>query len=156
MAEGRKSIARNRKAAHDYHLGERYEAGLVLTGSEIKSIRANKISLQDGYVEERGGELWLVNVHVSPYEQSGIYGRMDPMRPRKLLLHRREMARIISQTRQKGYTVVPTEVYLKGGRAKVEIALAKGKRLYDKRADIAKRDSDREIRQAMKERLQER
>lgn len=151
MKDGIKIISRNRKASHDYHLEDRYEAGLVLTGSEIKSIRANRINLQDGYVEERGGELWLVNVHISPYEQAGIYGYNEPMRPRKLLLHKREIAQITNRMRERGYTVVPTVVYLKDGRAKVEIALAKGKKMYDKRAAIAKRDSEREIRQALKD-----
>ncbi|MDX2136957.1 MAG: SsrA-binding protein SmpB [Chloroflexota bacterium] len=150
MAEGRKSIARNRKAQFDYALGDRYEAGVVLTGSEIKSIRANKISLQDGFVQEQDGELWLLNVHISPYEQAGTYGYSEPLRPRKLLLNKKEIAQIISRTRERGYTVVPTEVYLKNGKAKIEIALAKGKKQYDKRQDIAKRDSDRELRQKMK------
>ena len=156
MAEGRKSITRNRKASHDYALGERYEAGLVLTGAEIKSIRANKINLQDGFVQEQGGELWLLNVHISPYEQSGTYGYTEPMRPRKLLLHKKQIAQIISRTRERGYTVVPTEVYLKNGKAKVEVALAKGKKLYDKRDSIAKRDSEREMRAAMKEGIRNR
>lgn len=154
MTEGKKTIARNRKAAHDYALGERFEAGIVLTGSEIKSIRDHKINLGDGFIQEQSGELWMHNVHISPYDRSGTYGYVEPLRPRKLLLHRKEIARIISQIRQKGYTLVPTEVYLKRGRAKVEIALAKGKKQYDKRATIAKRDSEREIRQAMKERQQ--
>lgn len=156
MSEGRKIIARNRKAAHDYALGERYEAGLVLTGAEIKSIRANRINLQDGFVQEQGGELWLLNVHISPYEQSGTYGYTEPLRPRKLLLHKKQIAQIISRTREKGFTVIPIEVYLKKGKAKVEIALAKGKKLYDKRDAIAKRDSEREMRAAMKEGLRER
>jgi SsrA-binding protein len=150
--EGIKVIARNRKASHDYHLEETFQAGLVLMGSEIKSIRANRINLQDGYVEERGGELWLLNVHISPYEQSGVYGAFEPMRARKLLLHKREIAEIISRIRERGYTCVPTQVYLERGRAKVEIALAKGKKSYDKRQDIAKRDAEREIRAALKER----
>jgi SsrA-binding protein len=150
MAEGVKVISRNRKATFDYHLSDRYEAGLVLTGSEIKSIRDNKISLQDGFVQEQNGELWLLNVHINPYEHSGTYGYTEPMRPRKLLLHKKQIAQIISNIREKGMTVIPTEVYLKKGRAKVEIALAKGKKLYDKRADIAKRDSDRNIRKMVK------
>lgn len=155
MTDGIKVIARNRKASHDYHLEDTYRAGLVLTGSEIKSIRASRISLQDGYVEERGGELWLMDVHISPYEQAGTYGRFDPMRPRKLLLHKREIAQIISRIRERGYTCVPTMVFLERGKAKVEIALARGKKLYDKRQDIARRDSEREIRQALKERSRE-
>jgi SsrA-binding protein len=150
MAEGVKVITRNRKASHDYHLSDRFEAGLVLTGSEIKSIRDNKINLQDGFVQEQGGELWLLNVHITPYDHSGTYGFTEPARPRKLLLHKKQIAQIISHIREKGMTVIPIEVYLKKGRAKVEIALAKGKKLYDKRADIAKRDSEREVRQMMK------
>lgn len=153
--DGIKIIARNRRASHDYHLETTYQAGIVLVGSEIKSIRGNRVNLQEGFVQERDGELWLMNVHISPYEQAGIYGYVDPMRPRKLLLHKKEIAQIISRVRERGYTVVPTMVFLQRGRAKVEIALAKGKRQYDKRADIAKRDSDREIRQALKERYNE-
>ncbi len=153
--EGIKVIARNRRASHDYHLEETFQAGLVLVGSEIKSIRANRINLQEGFVQEREGELWLMSVHISTYEQAGIYGYVEPLRPRKLLLHKKEIARIISRVRERGYTVVPTMVFLQRGKAKAEIALAKGKRQYDKRADLAKRDSDREIRQAMKERYSE-
>ncbi len=153
--EGIKVIARNRRASHDYHLERTYEAGLVLRGSEIKSIRANRINLQEGFVQEREGELWLMNVHISPYEQAGVYGYVDPMRPRKLLLHKKEIAQIMSKIRERGYTVVPTMVFLQRGRAKIEIALAKGKKQYDKRADLAKRDSDRQMRQALKERSQE-
>ena len=157
MAEGNaiKVIARNRRASHDYHLEKTYEAGLVLRGSEIKSIRANRISLQEGFVQERDGELWLMSVHITPYEQAGVYGYVDPLRPRKLLLHKKEIAQVISKIRERGYTVVPTMVFLQRGRAKVEIALARGKRQYDKRADLAKRDSDREIQQAMKDRYRE-
>ncbi|MBE2181891.1 MAG: SsrA-binding protein SmpB [Anaerolineae bacterium] len=152
---GRKVVARNRKATFNYALEETFEAGIVLTGPEIKSIRANRVNFQDGFVEERGGELWLMGMHISPYEQSGIYGRIDPDRPRKLLLHRKEIRQIISRIRERGYTCIPTSLYLVRGKAKLEIALARGKKLYDKRADIAKRDSDREIRQTMKERSRE-
>lgn len=152
---GIKVIARNRRASHDYHLEKTFEAGLVLRGSEIKSIRANRINLQEGFVQEREGELWLMNVHISPYEQAGVYGYVDPMRPRKLLLHKKEIAQIITRIRERGYTVIPTMVFLQRGRAKVEIALARGKRQYDKRADLAKRDSEREIQQALKERYRE-
>lgn len=148
---GRKLIAKNRKASFNYELGERFEAGLVLTGSEIKSIRANRITLTDGYVEERDGELWLMGVHIAPYEQASIFGHADPLRPRKLLLHKREIARIVDRLRERGYTAVPTQVYLERGRAKVEIALAKGKKLYDKRDDIAKRDAERQIQRALRD-----
>ena len=152
MSNRRKVITRNRKAYHEYHIQDTYEAGIVLHGSEIKSIRANKVNLQDGYVSERGGELWLMGVHISPYEYAGVFGRDDPVRPRKLLLHRREITKISTQLRERGYTAVPLQVYLERGLAKVEIALAKGKRLYDKRQSIAKRDADREIRRNLKNR----
>jgi len=146
-----KVISRHRKAQHDYHLERTFSAGIVLQGSEIKSIRSNNINLRDGFVQEREGELWLIGVHISPYEQGALFGHADPMRPRKLLLHKKEIAQIISRLRERGYTVVPTMVFLERGRAKVEIALAKGKKEYDKRDSIAKRDSDREIRRVMKE-----
>jgi SsrA-binding protein len=149
--DGRKVITRNRKASHDYELGETYQAGIVLMGSEIKSIRDNRINLQDGFVQEQGGELWLLGVHINVYDQASAFGHSDPLRPRKLLLHRKEINRIITRLRERGYTVVPLSVYLERGRAKVEIALAKGKKLYDKRQSIAKRDSDREIRRALKD-----
>ena len=152
---GIKIIARNRQASHEYALEERFEAGIVLMGSEIKSIRNNQVNLRDGFVEERGGELWLLNVHITPYEQAGIYGRTDPVRARKLLLHKKEIAQIISRIRERGYTCIPTILYLKNGRAKVEVALGRGKKLYDKRESIAKRDAERDMRQAMKERFQE-
>ncbi len=150
MVEGVKVIARNRKASHDYYLEDNFEAGLVLMGSEIKSVRANRVSLADGFVQERGGELWLMNIHIAVYEQASIFGHSDPLRPRKLLLRRKEIAEIISRMRERGYTVVPTMIYLQKGRAKVEIALAKGKKLYDKRDSISKRDAERQIRRALK------
>lgn len=152
MSEGKKIVARNRKAQHEYFLHETFEAGIALTGSEIKSIRANKINLQEGYVQEQNGELWLMGVHISPYEQGGAYGHNDPVRPRKLLLHKREINRIIDRLRERGFTAVPTTVYLIRGLAKIEIALAKGKRLYDKRDTISKRDAEREIERALKDR----
>lgn len=150
MPDNIKVIAKNRKARHEYNLEETYQAGLVLLGSEIKSVRANRVSLQDGYVQEREGELWLVNTHIAVYEQASIFGHSDPLRPRKLLLHKREIAQIISRMRERGYTVVPTLLYLEKGRAKVEIALARGKKLYDKRDAASQRDAEREIRRALK------
>jgi len=151
-AKGDRSVvATNRKAHHDYTLEDTLEAGLVLMGSEIKSIRDHRVNLKDGYVEDRNGELWLLNVHISPYEQASVFGH-DPLRPRKLLLHKKEIARLITRIRERGYTIVPTQLYLKDGRAKVEIAVARGKRQYDKRAAIADRDSKREIDRALKER----
>jgi SsrA-binding protein len=150
MTTGRKIISRNRQASHNYTLLTTYDAGIVLMGSEIKSIRDNRINLRDGFVQEKGGELWLMNVHVAPYDKAPVFGHTDPMRPRKLLLHRREINQIISKIRERGYTVVPTVIYLERGKAKIEIALAQGKKQYDKRADIAKRDSDRQISRALK------
>jgi SsrA-binding protein len=148
---GIKVIATNRKAGRDFHLEDRREAGLVLMGTEIKSIRAGRVNLSDGYVQPRDGELWLFNVHIAPYDPAGRYGH-EPLRPRKLLLHRREIDRLTSRVQERGYTIVPTRLYLKGGRAKVEIALARGKRKYDKRQAIAKRDAQRDIERALKER----
>jgi SsrA-binding protein len=139
-----KIVARNRKASHEYFLLESYEAGIVLQGSEIKSIRAGQISLAEAYVQLDGREAWLIDAHIAPYEQASIYNH-EPRRPRKLLLHRNEIRRLWDEVRQKGVTIIPTLVYLKDGRAKVEIAIAKGKKLYDKRAAIAKRDAQREL-----------
>ena len=139
-----KIVATNRKAKHEYFLLESFEAGLSLHGSEIKSIRAGHISLAQAYVTIDGSEAWLINAHIAAYDQASHYNH-DPLRPRKLLLHRSEIRKLWENVRQKGVTVVPLRVYLKDGLAKVEIALAKGKKLYDKRADIAKRDVEREL-----------
>lgn len=149
--DGIKVVATNRKATHDYQIEDRYEAGLALMGTEIKSIRAGRVNLRDGYVQPRDGELWLVNVHIAPYDPAGGRGH-DPLRPRKLLLHRKEIARLIGRVQERGYTIVPLRMYLKGGRAKVEIALARGKRKYDKREAIARRDAEREMEHEWKER----
>lgn len=149
--DGIKVVTKNRKAYHDYELETTYQAGLVLMGSEIKSIRANNVNLRDSYVEVRGSELWLVGVHVALYKNASVFGHDDPLRPRKLLLHRREINQIIDRARERGYTIIPTMLYLEHGRAKVEIALARGKKQYDKRQAIAKRESDREVRRALKE-----
>lgn len=151
MADHIKVVARNKKAFHNYLIEDKYEAGLVLMGSEIKSIRANKINLGDGFVQVRDGELWLMNVHIATYDEAGIFGHSDPLRPRKLLLHKREIAEISNRVRERGYTVVPLSLYLSRGRAKVEIALARGKKNYDKRDAISKRDADRQIQRALKE-----
>jgi SsrA-binding protein len=148
--DGIKIIAKNKKASHDYVLEDKFQAGLVLTGSEIKSIRGNRVSLREGFVQERDNELWLMSVNIAIYEQASIFGHSDPLRPRKLLLHKREIAQIVSRMRERGYTVVPTMLYLQKGKAKVEIALAKGKKMFDKRDAIAKRDSDRDIQRALK------
>lgn len=146
-----KVIATNRKAHYQYHFDDTYEAGLVLMGSEIKSIRAGRVSLQEGFVLFEDGEAWLVNVHIAQYDPASRQNH-EPKRKRKLLLHRRQIDRLHSQAREKGYTVIPTKLYLKEGRAKVEIALARGKKLYDKREAIAKRDSKRQVDRALKER----
>jgi SsrA-binding protein len=148
-----KVVATNRKAYHEYQFHDTYEAGLVLVGSEIKSIRAGRVSLQEGFVLLENGEAWLVNVHIAHYEPASRQNH-DPKRRRKLLLHRREIERLQSRVQEKGYTVVPTRLYLKDGRAKVEIALARGKKLYDKREAIAKRDSQRQVERALKERYE--
>lgn len=149
---GIKVVATNRRATHEYQIEEKYEAGLVLTGTEIKSVRASQVSLQEGYVQEEDGELWLVNVHIARYEPAGRLNH-DPRRPRKLLLHRREINRIIGRMRERGYTVVPLKMYLKNGKAKMEIALARGKRKYDKREAITRRDMEREARREWKGRF---
>lgn len=148
---GIRVVATNRKAARDFHLEDQHEAGLVLVGTEIKSIRAGRVNLSDGYVQPRDGELWLINIHIAPYDPAGRHGH-EPRRPRKLLLHRREIDRLTIRVYERGYTIVPTRLYLKDGRAKVEIALARGKRKYDKRQTIAKQDAQRDIARALRER----
>ena len=145
-----KVVATNRKARHEYYIEDQYEAGLVLTGTEIKSVRAGTVSLTEGYVQIRNGELWLYDVHIAQYEQAGRSSH-DPKRPRKLLMHRKEIARLQSSTQERGHTIVPLRMYLKGRLAKVEIGLARGKRQYDKREVIAKRDADRRIKREWKE-----
>lgn len=146
---GIKVIARNRRAKHDYELLDRFEAGLALTGSEIKSVRANKVSLQHSFVQPRNGELWLMEANIAPYKQAGYAGH-EPNRPRKLLLHRREINQIIEALTTRGLTMVPTKLYLKDGWAKVEVALARGKKQYDKRRDLAKKDAERQIERALR------
>ena len=139
-----KTIATNRKAHHDYYLEDGLEAGIALTGTEIKSIRANRVNLRDAYVKSEAGELWLLNVHIARY-QAGSYLSHEPTRPRKLLLHRKQINTLISKIQEKGLTLVPLKLYIKGRLAKVEVALAKGKKLYDKRESISRRDIEREI-----------
>jgi len=146
-----KIVARNRKAYHDYFLYDTYEAGIVLTGTEIKSIRAGRVNLRDSYVQIRDGQAWLVNVHISPYA-AGSRENPDPRRDRKLLLHLREIYRLQSAVQEKGLTIVPLRLYLKNNRAKVEIALARGRKLYDKRAAIEKKEAQRRIEREMKAR----
>jgi len=144
VTENIKVIATNRKASFEYFLMEKFEAGLVLHGSEIKSIRAGQVSIQEAYVDVQNGEAaWLVESHIAPYEQAGKYFNHEPKRKRRLLLHKKQIRELWNNVRIKGMTVVPLRVYLKDGRAKLEIALAKGKKAYDKRATIAKRDDAR-------------
>lgn len=153
---GIKIVASNRRATFDYALEERFEAGMVLNGGEIKSIRAGKMDLRDAFVQVRAGEAWLVNAYIPAYELSTGFARADAKsnerRDRKLLLNKKEIYELQRGTEQRGYTVIATKAYLKRGRAKVEVALAKGKKTYDKRHDIAKRDADRDIQRALRER----
>lgn len=148
---GVKVIARNKKARHDYHIEETIEAGIALTGTEIKSIRAGKVNLKDSFARIVNGEVFLLNMHISPYEQGNRYNP-DPTRTRKLLLHKEEIRKLIGQTKMKGYALIPLDLHLRNGFCKVELALAKGKKLYDKRHDMAKRDAEREMERAFKER----
>jgi SsrA-binding protein len=148
-------VASNRKAYHDYTIEDTIEAGIVLIGSEIKSIRAGRANLRDGYAVIENGEVWMHNVHIAPYDPASRYGH-EPRRKRKLLLHKREIARLSRRVQEKGYTLVPVRLYLRGNLAKVELALARGKRQYDKRTAIAERDARRRAERAMREREQER
>ena len=144
-----KTVATNRKAYHNYHIGDSVEAGIALTGTEIKSIRNGRVSLGDAYVRPEGGELWLLNAHIARYE-AGSYMSHEPKRPRKLLLHRKQIDNLTSQIAEKGLTLVPLKIYIKNSIAKVEVALAKGKKLYDKRETITRREIERELGRATK------
>ena len=137
-------VARNRKARHDYFIIETVEAGMVLTGTEIKSVRSGKINLKDGYAKVQGSEVWLYNVHISPFEQ-GTYYNHEPLRPRKLLLHKREIRKLYGKTREKGLALVPLRLYFKNGMVKVEIGVGKGKKMHDRREDIKQREERRSI-----------
>jgi SsrA-binding protein len=148
---GEKVIAENRRARHDYHLLDRYEAGIVLTGTEVKSLRESRATLQQAYADVRGEEVWLVGAHIAEYAQGNVNNH-DPDRDRKLLLHKKEIASLIGKVRERGFTLVPTRLYWKNGKAKVELALARGKELHDKRRDIARRDADRQIERALRSR----
>jgi SsrA-binding protein len=148
---GEKLIVDNRRARHDYHLLERVEAGIVLTGTEVKSLRDGRASLQQAYAEVRDGQAWLVGAHISVYDQ-GNRENHDPDRDRKLLLHRKELDSLGGKVRERGLTLVPTKLYFKGGKAKVELALARGKELRDKRRDIARREAQRDMERALKAR----
>ena len=147
-----RTVATNRKARHDYHIEESFEAGIVLTGSEIKSVRAGRVNLRDSYAIVRDGELWLINAHIAPYSPASRQNH-EPRRNRKLLMHRRQIDRLAGQVRERGYTLIPLRMYLRGGRAKVELALARGKRKYDKRQALAEREASRQIERALKERM---
>ena len=147
--ENIKVVATNRKAKFEYFLIETFEAGIVLQGSEIKSIRAGQVSLTEAFVQTDGEDAWLMGAHISPYEQASRFNH-EPVRPRRLLLHKKEIRKLWDEVRQKGMTIIPTRVYLKGGRAKVEIALARGKKSYDKREAIAKRDRERDSAREMR------
>lgn len=145
-------IADNRKARHDYFIEETYEAGIVLKGTEIKSVRRGHVQLRGSYARVQDDEIWLYDAHISPYEESGAYFNHEPMRTRKLLMHRREITKLRIKLATKGLTLVPLRIYMRGRRAKIELGLATGKKLYDKRASIADRDSKRQIERAMKSR----
>ena len=146
--QGRKLIAQNKKARHDYHIEDVFEAGLVLTGTEVKSLRAGRASLVDGFAVLKDGEAWLQNVHIPEYDP-GTWTNHEPRRPRKLLLHRQEISKLLGKTKESGLTLVPLTLYFKDGKAKVEIALARGKRTYDKRQALAERQAQRETDRAV-------
>ena len=153
MAETKKDtkiIADNRKARHDYFVEETYEAGIELFGTEVKSLRAGGVNLKDSYCEIDGGQMFALGVHISPYEQGNIFNK-DPLRPKKLLMHKKEIMKLTGLVSREGYTLVPLSLYFKGSYVKMAIGLCKGKKLYDKRESIAKRDSDREIERRIKE-----
>ena len=146
--EAQKNIAENRKAFHDYHIVETFETGIVLVGTEVKSIREGSANLRDSFARVEGGEVWVYNVHINPYSHRG-YANHEPTRKRKLLLHRQEIRKLIGKTVEKGMTLVPTRLYFKNGHVKVSLALAKGKQAHDKRQDIKARSADRDMRRAM-------
>jgi len=144
-----RDVAVNRRAYHDFFIDEKYEAGMMLTGTEVKSVRNGRTNLRDGFVRIDGGEAWLENVHISPYAQGNLMNH-EPLRPRKLLLHRKQIASLIGKVKQRGYTLIPLRVYFSRNHAKVEIGLARGKRQYDKREAIAEREAKREIARAVR------
>ncbi|MEW5761964.1 MAG: SsrA-binding protein SmpB [Bacillota bacterium] len=144
-----KVVCQNRKAWHDYQILETYEAGMVLTGTEVKSLRAGRANLKDSFARIGDGELWLENMHISPYEQGNRFNH-DPKRARKLLMHKEEIMRLWGRTREKGLALIPLKVYFKNGRAKVELALARGRKIYDKREDIARREAQRQMERALR------
>lgn len=149
MKEAMKLVANNKKAYHDYFVDEKYETGLVLHGTEVKSLRMGQCSIKEAFVRIENGEVWIYGMHISPYEKGNIFNK-DPMRPKKLLMHKSEINRLLGKIKEKGFTLVPLQVYFKDGRAKLEIGLCRGKKMYDKRADIAKRDIQREAEREFK------
>lgn len=152
MAENKNSIkviSQNKKAYHDYFVEERYEAGVELFGTEVKSIRAGKVNIKESYCDIKNGEVFVLGMHISPYEQGNIFNK-DPLRPKKLLLHKREILKLFGLVAQKGYTLVPLQVYLSKSRVKIEIGLCRGKKLYDKRDDMARNDARRDMERAFK------
>ena len=151
-SEGIKLIANNKKAYHDYFILEKYEAGIVLHGTEVKSLRMGQCSIKEAFIRIENGEMFIYGMHVSPYEKGNIFNR-DPIRPRKLLMHKREILKLYGTLKQEGLTLIPLSLYFKNGRVKVELGLCKGKKLYDKRDDLAKRDAKRTIDRALKERV---
>ena len=154
MADNKSSvkiIAQNKKAYHDYFVDEKYEAGVELFGTEVKSIRAGKVNLKESYCDIKDGEVFVVGMHISPYEQGNVFNK-DPLRHKKLLLHKREILKLFGLVSQKGYTLVPLQIYLKNSRVKIEIGLCRGKKLYDKREDMARNDAKRDMERAFKSR----
>ena len=149
---GIKLIANNKKAFHDYFIEDTYEAGIALAGTEVKSLRMGKCSIKEAFIRIENGEVFIYGMHISPYEKGNIFNK-DPLRVRKLLLHKSQIQKLIGNSAEKGYTIVPLQVYFSNGRAKIEIGLAKGKKLYDKRQDIAKKDQKREAEKELKVRL---
>lgn len=150
--EDMKLVANNKKAYHDYFIEEKYEAGLVLHGTEVKSLRMGKCSIKEAFIRIENNEVFIYGMHISPYEKGNIFNK-DPLRVKKLLLHKQQIRKLIGNSAEKGYTIVPLQVYFRDGRAKIEIGLAKGKKLYDKRQDIARRDQKREAEKELKVRL---
>lgn len=143
-------VAQNKKARHEYFIEETFEAGIVLSGTEVKSVRLGKVNLSDSYIDVKSGEAFILGMHISPYEMGNIFNK-DPLRTRKLLLHKKEIAKLIGKSQQDGYTLIPLSVYFKGSLAKVSVALCKGKKLYDKREDAAKKEAKRNMERAVKE-----
>ncbi len=147
---GTKTVVKNRKARHEYHIMETWEAGIVLQGTEVKALRQGRANLQDSFARLNGGEMWLYNLHISPYEQGNRFNH-DPLRPRKLLMHRNELRKLVGQVEQKGLTLVPLDIYFSRGIAKVNLALVRGKQLHDKRQTLKERDDQRDMQRAFKD-----